>query len=251
MGRTQQDNTAAECSDRGRARARVRFATLLVLSAVSCLLSTACRPNKRYDGIEAELRTRNKELAETKAALEQAQTLNRAYEQGRGQAPIPGAPVAPPSAVPPGCPIREIALGRGTGGVDDDGLPGDESLMVVIVPRDEDKSEVKVTARAQIVAWEITQQGLKNPIGSWDIPPEKLRPTWRNGLMSTGYFVALPWQTFPTTDRVRVAVRLITAEGQVFEADRDISVRPVPQAVPRSVPQPVPAAPPSVPAVPG
>jgi hypothetical protein len=201
--------------------------------------------------IESELRTRDKELAATRAELARAQSLNRAYEQGQGRAQpdLPPGPAVPPAGVAPGCPIREIVLGRGTGGIDDDGLPGDEALMVVIVPRDEDHSEVKVPARAQIAAWEINQQGLKNPIGAWDIPAERLRSTWRNGLMSTGYFVALPWQTFPTTERVRVAVRLITADGQAFEADRDISVRPVPQAIPRTGPQPSPG-PPFVPSVP-
>ena len=31
-------------------------------------------------------------------------------------------------------PVRDISLGRGTGGFDEDGLSGDEALMVVIVP---------------------------------------------------------------------------------------------------------------------
>jgi hypothetical protein len=209
-------------------------------------LLTGCRSNKRYDGIEAELRSKDRELAETRAALERSQNLNRAYDQSQRAAPsVPGMPVGASNAA---CGIREIVLGRGTGGVDEDGLPGDESLMVVIVPRDEDRSEVKIAGRAQIAAWEVTPQGLKNPIGSWDIPAERLRPTWRNGLMSTGYFVALPWQTYPTTYKVRVAVRFTTTDGNTFEADRDLTVRPVPQAVPRhpgGVREPLyPAAPP-------
>jgi hypothetical protein len=136
--------------------------------------------------------------------------------------------------------------------VDDDSTPGDEALMVVIVPRDEDASAVKVPARAQVAAWEILPSGLKNPIGNWDVPAEKLRPTWRSGLFSTGYFVQLPWQTFPTTDRLRVAVRLTTTDGRAFEADRDVTVRPVVppvRPVPRGDVLPYPAAPP-VPAPP-
>jgi hypothetical protein len=201
---------------------------VLFLMAMTC----GCHSNKRYDTIEAELRTKDRELIETRIALERSQNLNRAYEQSlRAQSQVSGQPTgrAPIST----CSIREIVLARGTGGVDEDGLPGDESLMVVIVPRDEDRSEIKIAARAQIAVWEVTPQGLKNLIGNWDISPERLRPTWRNSVISTGYFVAIPWQTFPTTEKIRIAVRLTTVDGQTFETERDIMVKLVPQAQPR------------------
>jgi hypothetical protein len=176
--------------------------------------------NKRYDLIEAELRTRERELADTRAALDQSKNLLRAYEaaQQRG--------VPSPQASGPYLPLKEIAIGRGTGGVDEDGAPGDEGLMVVIVPRDEDGSSVKVPGKALVAAWEIAPSGLKTHIGSWELSSDQLRRTWKSGLISTGYFVAVPWQTLPSTDRVRVAVRLVTADGRAYEADRDVSVRP-------------------------
>jgi len=199
------------------------------VGVVAFLSLAGCRSNKHYDGIEAELRTRNRELADAQKELERTRAINRAYEQSRG--PIPGAePIVPVSGA--GCFIREIALARGTGGVDDDGTPGDEYLMVVIVPTDEDKSPIKVPARAAIAAWEYGPDGLKRGIGQWDISPEQLRSTWRSGLLATGYFVPLQWQHFPTATRVRVAARLTTADGRMFEADRDISVRPMTPAMP-------------------
>src|SRR5207248_5125035 len=74
-------------------------------------------------------------------------------------------------------------------------------------------------------------------------------------LFSSGYHVVLPWQTFPTTDRARVAVRLTTTDGRAFEADRDVTVHPVVRAVPRVnpfpatpvYPQPAPGIPPVLP----
>src|SRR4029453_7674189 len=103
------------------------------------------------------------ELADTRVQLDQARNLVRAYEaaQQRG-APVPtGAGVL--------LPVKEITISRGTGGVDEDGAPGDEGLLVVISPKDEDGSAVKVPARALVAAWEITPAGLKTPIGSWSI----------------------------------------------------------------------------------
>src|SRR6266540_6640378 len=100
------------------------FAAFFAIS----LVLTGCKSNTKYDGIEAELRTRNRELAETQKALDRAREINRAYEQSRGT--IPGA-VPAPQGFSGSCGIREITLARGTGGVDDDATPGDEYLMVV------------------------------------------------------------------------------------------------------------------------
>ena len=228
------------------------------LLAVGCLaLIAGCKSNGRYDGVEAELRTRNRELAETHQALDRSRELNRAYEQTRGQ--FPGAVPAPlnyPAAV---CGLREIALGRGTGGVDDDAIPGDEYLMAVIVPTDDDKSAVKVQGTASIAAWESGPDGVKRLIGTWELSPEQLRSTWKSGLLATGYFIPLQWQQFPTQSKLRVAVRLTTTDGKVFEADRDISVKPQigriapgvpPIGVPPAIPQGVEELPPPVGVIP-
>ena len=193
--------------------------------------------NTKYDGVEAELRTRNRELAEAQKCLDRAREINRAYEQSRGT--IPGAVPLPQGPGGVGCSIREIALARGTGGVDDDAIPGDEYLMVVIVPTDEDKSAVKAAGRASIAAWEFGPDGLKHLIGTWEVSAEQLRSTWKSGLLATGYFVPLHWQQFPTTTKVRVAVRLTSTDGRAFEADRDISVRPMTSAIPPTGRQPL------------
>lgn len=215
-----------------------RFARVIAGCGIVCLLLPACSPNKRYDLIEAELRTRNRELADTRAALDQARNLNQAYAQQQCQSGQP----APDPTTPAYIPLKEITLARGTGGVDEDGVPGDEGLMVVILPRDGDGSAVKVPAKVQIAAWEVTTAGIKNPIGNWELPAEKVRPTWRSGFISTGYFVAVPWQTLPCNEKVRVAVRLTTLDGRAFESDKDIIVRvggarnPSPEPAPQPTP---------------
>ncbi len=199
-----------------------RFARQIAGCLVVCLLFCSCKPNKRYDLIEAELRTRERELAETRLALEQSRNLNKAYVH---QSPSASGPTVPDPGNAAVVFVKEIALGRGTGGVDEDGVPGDEGLMVVVAPKDEDGTAIKVPARVQIAAWEVSPAGIKTPIGNWTLPPEKVRPTWRSGFVSTGFFVAVPWQTYPSTEKVRVAVRLTTLDGRAFEADKDVQVK--------------------------
>lgn len=219
----------------------------MAVCGVTSLFLVGCKSNNRYDLLEAELRTRQRELADTRAQLDQARNLLRAYETAQQR----GAPAPAGGGV--FLPVKEIAIARGTGGVDEDGHPGDEGLLVVISPKDEDGSAVKVPARALVAAWEITPAGLKNPIGSWNVPADKLRATWKSGLISTGYFVPLPWQTPPSTDRLRIAVRLVTTDGRAYEADRDVNVRP-PHPFRDSgnvLPYPQPAGPGVAPAPPG
>jgi len=240
---TNQQVTGQEPRNRRVAVLARWFAFTLIALHFSFSLGCA---NKRYDLLEAELRTRERELTETRLALEQARNLNRAYvQQSHAGQPEAGPKVPGPQAAVY-IPIKEISLARGTGGVDEDGVPGDEGLMVVVVPKDEDGTAVKVPAQLHIAAWEVTAAGLKNPIGTWTVPAEKVRPTWRSGFVSTGYFVGVPWQTYPSTEKVRVAVRLTTLDGRAFETDKDIIVKvcvPKIGGVPEPRPTPVPKQP--------
>lgn len=188
--------------------------------------SMGCRPNKRYDLLEAELRTRERELAEARAALEQSRRLNEAYGQSRcAQPPASGSNLPATSLY---IPVKRITLARGTGGLDEDGRPGDEALMVVVAPQDEDDAAVKVPGRVDVWLWEVTESGQKRFLGSWAVSPEQLRPAWRQGFISSGYFLRLPWPRYPQQQTVRIAVRFTTLDGRVFEVDRDIRVQPIP-----------------------
>ena len=202
------------------------------------VLLAGCRSNPKYDLIEAELRTRDRELAETRAELTHAKHLNDAFGRGLGHGPTVIA-----GGGAPNLPLREITLGSGTGGLDMDGVPGDELLQVVIVPKDDDGSAIKVPAKATVQAFEISRDGLKTCIGSWDVSPEQLRRTWRGGLFTTGYFISLQWDKPPVGEKLRIAVRLTTLDGRPYETDKDVSVRPLgglpPQA--EELPPPSPA----------
>ena len=121
--------------------------------------------------------------------------------------------------------IKDVQLGRGTGGIDEDNRPGDEGILVVLVPRDIDTSPVKVAGSLKVAAFEITTEGLKIPLSSWDVSPTELRKSWRTGLLSSGYQVSLPFQKFPTNPKVRIIATFLPLEGGVYEAEKDVTVR--------------------------
>lgn len=222
---------------------------LLCVLVPLALAAAGCRTNPRQDLLENELRSREtmyrEALAEQRLAEHRIEALSREVEALRQGGP---APSPEQSASVFG--VRRIALGRATGGYDKDSLPGDELLQVVIEPRDGEDHTIKAPGTVQVVALEITPQGLKVPIGSWELSSEQLGRTWKQTLFGTGYTLQLPWQKFPHSCQVRVVVRLVLTDGRPYEADRDVKVRPLPLAAshpPAALPMPASADPKAAP----
>src|SRR5262249_56036998 len=78
---------------------------------------------------------------------------------------------------------------------------------------------------------------------------DELRGTWGSGLLSTGYYVILPWKSWPASDKLRVVTQLVLPDGRVFEADKDVTIRPTPARY-RKAPTVVPPCDPELPASP-
>lgn len=205
------------------------------------LLTCGCRffhSETRYDLLEAEIRTRDEQIERLQAQVGQSQLLNATFARqpvaGRRDLPSDCPPgLFQSSGSTPTLPLKDITLASGTGGVDEDRLPGDEYLNVTIAPRDADGTTVKVPMTAVVRAYEVSEAGLKIPIGQWDVSPDQMRKAWKSGLLSSGYFVPLQWDRLPTTGRVRVVARATTADGREFEADKEVRVKPIPGFGPR------------------
>jgi hypothetical protein len=214
----------------------------LWLFALSLAGAAGCR--SRSDLVEAELRTKDRQLRETQGELMRAETMNEALETTLREQRAVGVPVCRPGAGPLGL-VKDIQLGRGTGGIDEDKVPGDEGIQVVVVPRDIDGSAIKAPGTLRVTALEILPVGTKVSLSAWDVSANQLRQTWRSGLLSTGYYVTLPWQTLPRTEKLRIVAQFQPLEGGVFEAERDVQIRLLlePQHRPNVVYPAVPAGP--------
>jgi hypothetical protein len=208
------------------ARRRLRS---FVLCPLFLVLSVAgCRSN--CDLVEAELRTREMQLADIRAERDNlvAHNLALQHEIGalRGGSPVKISPEEASQTYG----LRSLVLGRQTGGLDEDGQPGDEALQVFIEPRDSDGHTIKTPGTLIVRATEITSEGLKKPLCAWEVAGDDLRRTWKNGLLSTGYSLVLPWKAWPTNDKVRVVAQLTLSDGRMFEAEKDVTIRLVPAA---------------------
>lgn len=210
-----------------------RWLVAVLLGGALWIAAAGCR---NCDLVEAELRTRERELREAREELQRTELFNGALQR-EIHALRPGAacPISPELASQMYT-LKEIVLGRGTGGYSNDCKPGDEALQIVVEPRDPDGQAIKAPGSLHVEAVQINPQGLKTPLSAWEVPPAKLRRTWQNGLLSTGYYVVLPWKVWPTNSKLRVTARFTLADGRLFEADKDITIRLPPEAKPPTGP---------------
>jgi hypothetical protein len=182
------------------------------------------------DLLESELRTRENQLYDVKSELARSEAQNAALVRELTAVRQNGPASITPEQASQTYTLKDIVLGRGTGGYDDDDLPGDEALQVVVEPRDGDSQAIKAPGTLHVEALEISPEGLKAPISAWDIPPERLRRSWRSGLLSSGYILVLPWQQWPASEKIRVVARFTLMDGRMFEADKDVTVHLIPDA---------------------
>jgi len=204
-----------------------------------------CR--NRSDLVEAELRTREREVIQLRNDLQRSETLSSALENELRQRPGAGLPFPPggeiidrPMALMANT-VQRIELGRGSGGIDEDKYPGDEALQLIVVPRDGEGSAIKAPGHLVVKVFEVSSEGLKVPLGKWEVASVDLQKTWKSGVFSTGYVVTLPWRNWPSSEKLRVVVQFATLPDQRwFEADKDVTIKLMPGG-PRPGPAPLPS----------
>lgn len=203
------------------------LALFLGLTLVATL--SGCRSTSGQAQLERELHSRDVDLIEMREELYKSQAYNKALQaelgSTRGEVNPSTGEVIP---VPPLYPIRNLTLGRQTGGYDQNNSSGDTALQVIVEPRDVDNHVIKVPGCLTVQALEVNAEGLKKPLSSWEISTEQLRASWRGGLFGSAYALVLPWKNYPTQSKLRVIVQLQTTDGRTFEADRDVTVKLLP-----------------------
>lgn len=212
-----------------------RVLQVLVLGLLSA--AAGCRNN---DLIEAELRSRENQVHELQDELHRTEAYNLALERELHDVRQNPSLKPSPELASITYTVQQIVLGRQTGGYTSGHGPGDDALQVVLEPRDPDGNDIKAPGALHVAAMEISPEGLKTPLSAWDVPPEQLRRTWRSGLFSTGYYVILPWKTWPSRSKLRVVAQFTLADGRAFEADRDVTIHLPPEDHHKAAPVPPP-----------
>jgi uncharacterized coiled-coil protein SlyX len=115
-----------------------------------------------------------------------------------------------------------------TSGLDADGVPGDEALAVLIQPHDGDGELIKVPARIELQAVDLSQPPDSQLIGSWRFSAEESRQIWHRGFIGSGFLLHLPWQRPPLSTELTLHARITTPDGRAFNTTQQIKVHAPP-----------------------
>lgn len=211
-----------------------RFVSLfLIIITSGC--SSLTKTRQEQDLVEAELRSQERHIQELKYEIEKKEgtihSLDLEVEKLQQSAAGKKQPGEPP---PPGV-IKEITLGRLTGGYRNNPKSlYDDSLQFLVEPRDPDGHTIKMPGSMHIELFEITPAGLKVPLSSWDITHREVRRCWDQPLFGgPAYRILIPFKALPDSEKMRVVVRFTTLDGALFEAEKDFTIRlPLPGTAP-------------------
>jgi hypothetical protein len=147
--------------------------------------------------------------------------------------PEPGGPggvevnPAEPSAEVLDAPPTQLVFDkRLTGGLDRDGHPGDEGIMVAFEPRDAAGRLVNGPGAVSIVVLDPAVEGEASRVARWDFTPEEVPGHFHSTIIAKGLQFELPWPGEPPKNReLRLFVRFTRPDGQKITADTTINVR--------------------------
>jgi len=111
-----------------------------------------------------------------------------------------------------------------TGGLDEDGKPGDEVLSVVLEPFDSGGTTLKLPGDVTIDVTDPAADGEAKAVGTWTYTADEVRETWHAGLLVVGFKFRLEWQQPPGHEKLVVHARLATTDGRTFDATETVKV---------------------------
>lgn len=203
----------------------------LTLSAWAVLLWGGCSSRGQMELLEAEIRQHQDALrrAEAKAseletqlsvARNETELLRTQMARVDGQAPLPEQTAA--MARLAGVKINTLL----SGGKDRDGQPGDDVLVALVAPHDQQGDLVKIAGEVEIEAFDMTLPSEDKRVGRWTYTPEEAAKVWHSGFVGAGLQFELPWQALPAGKELVVHARLRTTDGRQFDTSTPLKVTP-------------------------
>lgn len=124
-------------------------------------------------------------------------------------------------------PVKLVLNKQLTGGRDQDGRGGDESLMVVVEPRNAADELVSSAGELSVAVLDPAKTGAAARVARWDFSSAEAAAHFKKTLLGRGYHFELPWPSNPPTSRtLQLFVRLVTADGGKLSTQATIEVDP-------------------------
>lgn len=209
------------------------FRRLLLLAfSLSALAAAGCfARNKTTDYLQARLRVQEQNLADLQTQLDRTvsdlQLARREVDSLRTQLADSGRSQLPAEQSAVLLRVSEIKINSMlTSGLNQDGEPGDDRIVVHFAPCDDDGEAVKLPGRIRITAQDPALPENERTFGTWSFSAEECREHWVRGFLGAGYQFTLELERPPVHTDLVVHLTLETPDGRSFSATHIVRVRP-------------------------
>jgi hypothetical protein len=213
----------------------------LLATTLLAAFAAGCASTGQLDVLESRLRRQedanNQLQAQLTESKNQLQAARRETVDLRTQL-AEGKKVAHAEQITALGTVEGISLNKYlTGGLDRDGVPGDEVFSAVVVPADADGNLVKAPGSVVLTVLDLSKPESEQRVGHWEFGPKESEELWHSGFLGSGYVVRVPWQKLPDSPTLLVHARLKTVDGRQFDTSQSIRINP-PSATAQASTQP-------------
>lgn len=203
----------------------------LALTGWAVLLLGGCTSRGSLELLEAEIRRGEDALLQAESrrsnlesqlaeARRETELLRSQIASNTGSAPLPEQT---------GNLVRLSGLTINTllsGSKNRDREPGDELLVALVAPVDEQGDLVKIAGDVEIEAYDMSLTGDDKRVGRWAFTTEEAAKAWHSGFVGAGLQFELPWQAAPNSRELVLHARLVTGDGRSFDTTSKLKIDP-------------------------
>jgi len=166
------------------------------LCAAACLLTPGCGPNQEVLDLRREnlrLREQLDTCRNETAALQSAVAkLNEQLTTARGLSREDLERLFYP---------ERLEIDKLSGGYDEDGLPGDDGVVIYLRPIDRDGDTIKVVGDIRVELYDLENPSGQKLIGEYFFPADEVSRYWYGKLLTQHFTLKCPWQQGPPQHR--------------------------------------------------
>lgn len=124
--------------------------------------------------------------------------------------------------------VHRIQFAKRTGGIDLDGQPGDEGVVVYLQPVDENGSVLKAAGSARVQVFDLQAPSGQQLVGEYQVDVEQMAGLWNDRLMTRHYSIRCPWPQQNPPQHSQLTVRAEFTDyltGRTFHAQAAVNVQ--------------------------
>jgi hypothetical protein len=123
-------------------------------------------------------------------------------------------------------PVELVINKRMTGGLDRDRKGGDEGILVIVEPRDEQGNLVRTPGAVSVVLMDPSQTGEASRVARWDFQAHEFQQHFKKSVFGEGLQYELKWPGDQPANRdLMLFVRYISPEGAKLTSDTPMAIR--------------------------